>query len=293
MPDISVIIVNYNGAHFLAECLDALFESPLSLEVIVVDNASKDDSAAVLGSFQAKCGALLSVIWNDQNKGFGAANNQGAAVAKGDYLFLLNNDTKINPQTLPILWGFCKSQPRLGAASPKLCHADGSLQAQGSLLGHWQFKGDHPRKVSFIAGAAVMIKRRIYQEMNGFDENFFFYNEDIDLCKRLLKKGLEIYYVPGANLIHYGGLSTQSIKPTAVIEGYRGGLYVAYKHFPRWVYHVYRVVLLLDIGPKWLFYTLWGIRNKQKKNMSYIYKAIFLIDARQEILCKGGHPSRV
>lgn len=283
--DLSIVIVNYNGASFLGDCLDSIFDSKTScrFEVIIIDNASKDQSKTLLEAYPKP----LTLIFNSQNIGFGAANNQGVERASGATLFLLNNDTKVFPNTIETLWQFCLGTPLLGAVSPKLLNKDGSLQGQGSVLNQRQFKALAPKKVSFIAGAAWMMKKSVFVEIGGFDENFFFYNEDLDLCKTLQKKGLSLYYLPTSQLIHYGGLSTKTRKAGSIIEGYRGGLYIAYKHYPRWVYHVYRVLLLFDILPKLLYFRLF--------NHDYFeaYWQIIKLNFTQTILCKRGIPSSV
>ena len=132
-----------------------------------------------------------------------------------------------------------------------------------------------------------MMKKSVFVDIGGFDENFFFYNEDLDLCKTLQKKGLSLYYLPSAQLIHYGGLSTQTRKASSIIEGYRGGLYLAYKHYPRWVYHTYRALLLFDVVPKLLYFRV--------INPTYFeaYCQIIKIDLTQTILCQRGIPARV
>lgn len=281
--DLSVVIVNYNGASFLPECLESLFSSQTQakFEVIVVDNASTDNSKTLLQDSPHP----LQLIFNDQNWGFGVANNQGVAQAFGNYIFLLNNDTKLFPNTLETLWQFCKKTKLLGAVSPQLLNADQSIQGQGSVLGHWQFHTPKVKTVSFLAGAALMMKKEVFLEMGGFDEHFFFYNEDLDLCKTLLKKGYKLYYYPQSQLIHYGGLSTQSRKAKAIIEGYRGGLYLAYKHYPHWIYQLYRLLLLIDILPKILYYKF--------NNADYFnaYWAILQINKNQILSCKKGIPS--
>lgn len=265
-PLLSIIIVNYNGAQFIDTCLESIFESETSFgyEVIVVDNESKDDSLNVLRRYKDR----IILKENKINTGFGYANNQGAKIASGEYLFLLNNDTKLEKNTMQLLVDFYKDKEtseKVGLISPKLLNEDGSLQCHGSSLGHGRFKKGVPVKVSFLAGAAVVISKKVFESVGGFDENFFFYNEDLDLCKTLLKKGYTLYYFPLAQLIHYGGLSTTFRRVGSLIEGYRGGIYIAEKHYPLGVSLLYRIVLLFDILIKLIFHGALFFRPKSRE----------------------------
>ncbi len=250
MPDLSIIIVNYNGAHFIKECLDSVFASKtrFSFDVALVDNASKDNSLEILDPYKNK----IQIIANLENKGFSAANNQGIRATKGRYVFLLNNDTVLKPDTLETLLDYYEKNPELGALAPRLLNADGSIQYSGSVLGHWQYRSEKPRKVSFLSGAAFLSSREIMDQVGGLDENFFFYNEDVDLCKMILKLGKPLVYLPQAQLIHYGGLSTATRKAASVIEGYRGGLYLCKKHYPGWVYLLYKGLVAIDVAVRYV-----------------------------------------
>ncbi len=243
MPvDISILIVNFNGERVLAPCLDSLFAHPpqASYEVIVVDNASSDKSVEQLSSYTQD----ITLIQNTQNRGFSYANNQAVKQAKGAFFFFLNNDTLLLEGTLTALWSFAKQHPKLGIVGPQLLNVDHSLQRQGSWLGQWQYGYNGPKKVSFVVGAAMMIPRHVYEEVGGFDEAFFFYNEDIDLCKMIAKKGYSIYFYPAAKLIHVGGHSSKLLSDRARIEGFRGGLYLVKKHYA-WVFPLYRFFILI------------------------------------------------
>ena len=135
--DISVLIINYNGAQFIRECLDSLLKSKTSasFEVIVVDNNSSDLSLELLKSYQNQ----ITVISNRENTGFSYANNQAAKVAKGDYLYLLNNDTLTKEDTIDVLYQFICSHPDAGAITPKLLNKDGSFCVQEVYLGSGDF----------------------------------------------------------------------------------------------------------------------------------------------------------
>ncbi len=237
--DISIVIVNYNGKQVLANCLDSVLKSNTTYryEVIVVDNASTDQSQDILKKYDQ-----VHSVLNTDNTGFSKANNQGAKLATGTWLFLLNNDTVVPPDSLQLLADFASKTPDIGLVGPKLLLKNGQIQEQGSLLGSWQLSGTFAKKVSFLTGAAMFVSRELYLRIGGFDENFVFYNEDVDLCKMVRKQHKYIYYLPEATIIHLGGESTKSIRIPALIEGYRGGLYLIKKHYPI-IYLPYRLFM--------------------------------------------------
>ena len=252
MACVSVFIVNYNGARFINSCLDALLASNCSfdLDIIVIDNCSADDSLVKLALYKDR----ITILKNHYNSGFARANNICADYAKGDYYFLLNNDTIIQPNTLQLLYDYLIQFSDIGLIAPKLLNGDGSIQCSGSIFGQLRFYSKKPVDVSFLSGAALLIKKSIYHEVGGLDDNLFFYNEDLDLCKVLVKKKFRLVYYPLAELIHFGGLSTFFRSAKSLVEGYRGGFYVCYKHYSGIVYKLYRFLVLFDILPRFIFH---------------------------------------
>ena len=274
---LSVVIVNFNGARFLKAALDTILASNLSvpLEVIVVDNASQDASLDILNAYRTR----IRLICNSQNTGFAAANNQGVALASGDVVFLLNNDTLTPPDTCARLMQVLCANPTIGAIGPCLQNADGSRQTTGGLLGQWQYRKSEATSVSFLSGAAVMMRRALYLELGGFDEMFFFYNEDLDLCKRIQKAGYLLCFLPTATLTHLGGQSTHFLGQKALIEGYRGGLYFCYKHYGVLSYCVYRTVLIPVTLLLMIFYAMTGwsaARRQQVRSFAYIFHMVLM-----------------
>jgi GT2 family glycosyltransferase len=245
---ISIVIVNYNGAAYLENCINSIFQSQFNqdeIEIIIIDNASVDKSIELLESTYNN---KITLIKNTENKGFSTANNQGFKLAKGEFVFILNNDTIIKPDTLSQLVIYMEKNPEIGAIQPMLLNADETPQYPGSALGHWKYKSEIPKPVSFLCGAAIFISREFLLELNGFDENFFFYNEDLDLSKRILKKGKPLIYLPTAKVIHLGGQSTKTRAAASLYEGYRGGLYFCYKHYPFLVCLLYRFLFIIMMG---------------------------------------------
>ena len=254
--DLSIIIVNYNGAPFIQGCLDSVFGSHThyGYEVIIVDNASRDGSVPILRA----CGHPITLIENATNVGFSAANNQGVAQSTGRYIFLLNNDTVVESDTIQCLLDYFTGHSDVGIVAPQLLNRDGSLQGHGSGLMKWRYSGKKAIEVSFVTGAAMMVSREVYLRVGGLDENYFFYNEDLDFCKMIQKLGYSIIYLPSARLTHFGGLSTATRKRESIVEGYRGGLYFCKKHYGSSVYILYRFILFFDLIPRYLMNRIFG-----------------------------------
>ncbi len=227
---VSVVLVHYNTPDLLLNCLKSLyaFTAGISFEVIVVDNASQNrPEPQRLGDFQR-----LTWIQNETNVGFGVANNQGVGMATGDYVFLLNTDTLFTDNLIKALYDKAQGIDKLGILAPRLLNHDLSVQYYGSMFGRFQYLGKKDRAVSFISGAAMFMKRTVYQSVGGFDPAYFFYNEDLDLCTTLRRAGNKLIYSPSLTLIHLGGGSTKpskALKKQALISS---GYYLK-KHFFR------------------------------------------------------------
>lgn len=208
---VSVIIVHYNTPELLETCLSSFYESnkQTTFEVILVDNASQNviDKNKLAGKY-----SNISFIDNIENVGFAKANNQGAQDAIGEYLFLLNSDTIINKDVLSPMISFYEATKGIGILGPRLLNQDRTTQYYGGVLGRHKYLGKSPRVVGFLSGAAMFVQKELFQEVGGFDENYFFYNEDLDLCKTISRKGYKNFYHPEIVLVHLGGGSTFSAK---------------------------------------------------------------------------------
>jgi GT2 family glycosyltransferase len=223
---VSVVIVSYNARAVLRHCLQSLERDRDGLigEVIVVDNNSSDDSREIVrAEFPS-----THLICNDQNLGFGLANNQGVAVAQGRYVFLLNSDTRVNAASVRDLVSALESDPRLGLVGPRLLNADGSPQRslfrfltpvnlaleQLSLAQYLPADRVGPKRgrrrvAGYLKGAALLGRTDVLRAFGPFDPDYFMYCEDIDLCYRLQASGLTVRLVPTAVITHIGGQSTQ------------------------------------------------------------------------------------
>jgi GT2 family glycosyltransferase len=244
MTDLSIIIINYNNSKLLKDCIVSISTSTkkINFEIIVVDNASSDDSIRMMEeSFPD-----ISLIKNKENLGFTKANNQGMEASKGRYCVLLNNDTLVKDGALDRLVEFMDANPLAGACGPKLLNVDGSAQRQGSILSLPFWKSEKSRETSFIMGACLLVRREVIEKVGKLDEGFFFYNEDLDWCRRIKSTGWKIFIVPDAEIVHFGGYSTKrTFNKRMFVEGFRGGLYFCKKHYGTLPYYLYKLFLIL------------------------------------------------
>lgn len=228
-PQVSIIIVNYNSEKYLVDCIDSIknYTKDITYEILVVDNASEPDSVNFIRQHYLE----VRLIINDKNLGFGAANNCGAKVAKGDYLFFLNPDTILLDDAVSKFYHFLEGKNNVVACGGNLIAASGKNQTSfgnfPSLLqeiGDAGFKRfyrsyynrnlsignvvkDHkePFQVDYVVGADVFVKKDVFYETEGFDERFFLYYEETDLFYRLYKKGYDSYILPEVKIVHIEG----------------------------------------------------------------------------------------
>ena len=248
---ISILVVNHNGRVHLRQCLEHLMAQTATYdEIVVVDNASADGSADMVRCDFPTC-RLLAV---DKNLGFGTANNRAAEIAKGDFLLLLNSDAWPAEGALARLAGALDSDPKLALAAPELHYPDGRRQfawaPETGVLGEaiqmlrnrfearaWAHRVP-PVWLQPLLGpgwysaACVLVRRRAFEEVGGFDEKIFMYFEDVDLSRRWRQAGWKLASVAGAQVFHVKGGSRPSGR--GELEYRRGQLYYYRKHRPAW-----------------------------------------------------------
>ncbi len=265
--DLSIIIVSWNTRDLLLKCLHSIFNHPTGnpLEVWVVDNASSDGSVQMVRESFPQ----VHLIVNQKNLGFAAANNQAIRHSAGDYLLLLNPDTEVKPSALEELIRFMEDHPKAGAAGPRLLNPDGSLQTSvypaptlsrefwrlfhldsikpyGSYrMKEWDLTT--PRVVDVLLGACMILREEALKQVGYLDEDFFMYSEEVDLCYRLKRTGWLCYWVPQAEVVHFGGQSTSQIEGEMFQRLYQSKLLYFRKHHGWKVAQVYKWVLLAAI----------------------------------------------
>lgn len=237
--DVSVVIVSFNTKDLLRECLSTIHSnSGLRVEVLVVDNASKDGSAAML----AEEFPQVSLTALDTNLGFAAANNVAFRQARGRYVVLLNSDAFLEEGTLLQAVRLMDSHLHVGLAGARLVGRDGhwqpsarlfpsisndllALTGLSSLFPRSKFFGRADRtwadpeeaaETDWVPGAFSIIRRSVLQQVGHFDENFFLYYEEVDLCRRIKAAGFSVFYWPELKVVHIGGESSKTIKRLSI-----------------------------------------------------------------------------
>jgi GT2 family glycosyltransferase len=157
---------------------------------------------------------------------------------------------------------------------------DGTVQHQGGLFSRRFWLAQEPVQVDFAVGAALVVRTAVVEKVGGLDENFFFANDDLDWCLRIRRAGWPIYFLPQAEIIHYGGYTTKKFKPLLLVEGFRGGLYFARKHYGWLVYQLYRWLLVLTIFWALPFFALFD------RPREAAFRDILLLTLRGEIKAK-------
>jgi GT2 family glycosyltransferase len=259
----SIVIVTWNTRDLLARCLESIFaDSPIDgVEVFVVDNASSDGSAAMV----RKRFPQIYLIENEINIGFARANNQALRQCQGRYWMLLNPDVEVKAGAIQALVSFFDGHSKVGAVGPRVLNPDGSLQLSCSpaptlfretlRLMHgpgvrsdgyypmhmWEQK--LPRQVDILLGACLFLRRQAIDQIGLLDEDYFIYSEEVDLCTRLNKAGWELYWVPQAEIIHYGGQSTQQVAQEMFFRLYESKLTYFRKHQGSLAARLYKLLL--------------------------------------------------
>jgi GT2 family glycosyltransferase len=273
--DLSIVIVSWNVRELLARCLASIqaHRSSLTLEIIVIDNASTDGSPErVRAEFPD-----VVVMVNAENRGFATANNQAIAVATGRYVLLLNPDTLWVDDSLATLVAFLDAHPRVGAAGPKLLNADAttiqywggrrlpkpadtlieyskfdrvfpnSALSRRQLIADWDHQDSH--EVECLSGACMVVRAETIREVGALDEGYPLYSEDTDWCHRIRRKGWGIHYLAEAKVIHIGQQSSLQNRGPSTVKAVTG-VYRYYRKFygPLTVLRVWAGIWVISVA---------------------------------------------
>ncbi|WP_421773618.1 glycosyltransferase [Gracilimonas sp.] len=286
-PHISVVIVNYKVKEYIANLLNSLKKAQhdFNLEIFVVDNNSGDDSISYLKNRYPE----VHYIANKENVGFGKANNQAIRQAKGEFTLIINPDTLVSEDTLDVLVNHMSENPECGAAGCKILNPDGTfapesrrsiptiwsasckvfglntLFPESKLLGQYYLSWldeDEAGEIPVLSGSFMFWRTDLLKELDGFDERFFMYGEDIDLCYRVQKTDYRIDYIPDTSIIHYKGESTKK-GDLRYIRIFNKALYQFFdKHYSARYSLFFRIFIYLAI---WLKTALSFISTNLKK----------------------------
>jgi hypothetical protein len=249
-PVVTAIVVSWNARDDLLRCLASLQAQPVPLEAIVVDNASEDGSAAAVRAAFPD----VRVIESAANEGFARANNRGLHVARGRYALILNPDAELRRGALQALVRHLDGHPRTGVVAPRTRSEDGSIQVSfgpdlslsserrqrrlvrgvkarnARALEEAEAMAGRPWEPDWVSGSCLLARREALDAVGGFDEGFFLYEEDADLCLRLRRAGWRIAFTPEAEVVHRLGRSMAQAPARARAEYHRSHLRYYRKH---------------------------------------------------------------
>jgi GT2 family glycosyltransferase len=254
-PKLSIVILCWNDLRVIRECLRSIHEGThqTSFEVVVSDNGSTDGSVQFIRENHPK----VRVIENQSNLGFAKGNNVGIRASRGEYVLILNPDTIIHDGALDKFLRFADGHREAGGFGCRVLNRDGSYQVSARLFPTlWRYwvnalylkklarlsrrfayeeypgwRGDTERVVDWQSGCCVMIRRCVLEAIHGFDEQFFYHFEEVDLCRRVWNAGYPILFTPLATITHLGGQSVSRFPIRFELEKHRSRYRYFYKHF--------------------------------------------------------------
>lgn len=301
---LSIIIVNFNAAHYIPRCLESIFAHPLpfQFEVIVVDNASTDGSVELVESEYPQ----VNLIRNSNNLGFAAANNKALEVVTGDYILMLNPDTQVINNSLAGIISFMRENPKTGCVGCRLLNEDGTLQwschyyvtlwrlllrklvpvdwLYNKLPDRWKlrmtrFSYDTILSVDYVKGAFMIFPKLALDEVGFLDERFWLYSEEADICLRLRQHGWDTLFYPGATVVHardyyskqvpgYFTRGRRTISRIKFMAKYRGPLYANFYRILAIIFH--------SLSAPFIIIHPYDIKNRIRNYSGYLKALITL-----------------
>ncbi len=264
--DLSIVIVSYNTKKITEDCLESINRSltgtKIKYEIIVVDNDSHDGSKEMLEKYSADKNNYTVYYQTNANLGFGRGNNFGVKKTNGKYILLLNSDTIVLNRSIEKLYNFyLENEKQVHFLGAKLFNRDLTPQPSAcrfftlpvvfaTLLlkgDYWGLTRSSPNKfcrVDWISGACIMTTKKHYQRLGGFDKNIFMYMEEVDLLYRAKKLGLNTFFYPESQIIHFGSASSNG-KTFPILQVYRGFLFFYKKHYS--IFHLLVLYAILKL----------------------------------------------
>jgi N-acetylglucosaminyl-diphospho-decaprenol L-rhamnosyltransferase len=301
LKSLSVIIVNWNTCKLLEDCLDSiLVNAPTSpFEIWVVDNASIDESTRMVRERYPQ----VHLIENPVNVGFARANNQAIQQCTGKYVLLLNPDTLVDPDTLQNLVDFLDNHPEAGATGARLLKPDGSMQISSHpqptlfrelwrmfhLENFWSYSeyplskwgSDQAQEVDVLMGACLLLRKEVLDNIGNFDEDYFIYSEEVDLCVRIQRAGWHLYWVPSAKVVHFGGQSTQQVPNEMFLYLYHSKIKYFRKHHGSLTAQIYIFILLMAALSRIILapFTFFENSSRRQKHLTLVDRYWRLVQA--------------
>jgi GT2 family glycosyltransferase len=316
---LSIVVICWNDAKVIRDCLKSIYAeaAPFDLEVIVSDNGSTDPSIPFIKEHfpQAR------IVENGANLGFAKGNNAGIRAANGEYVLILNPDTIIHGKSLEKLVAYAEHHAEAGAFGCRVLNRDGSDQGPARplptvraylisalglrLLGRFSaffssdiyldWDGQSEREIGFQSGCCVMFRRALLNQLNGFDERFFYHFEEADLCCRVWKAGWRILFCPDAEITHLGGQSVGRFPIRFALETYRSRYRYFYKHFGEKALYRIRQVSLVGLALRWCAYSVVNAIKREEAlgNRLRCYRVLLAWNWRLNpfrFICDGSEP---
>lgn len=302
-PLISIIIVNYNGKNLLENCFDSLSKLTYpNFEIILVDNNSKDDSVKYVKERYPN----TTIIQLDKNYGFAKPNNIGAKKANGSYLLFLNNDTIVTENFIEELVEIMEKDPKIGISQSLLIRPNGEIDSSGDFVDNLGVSFSSKEKPAAIQnifsarGASMMIRKTLFNKLEGFDEKFFISFEDVDLGWRSWIYGYKVVVVPNSIVYHLGGQSSKDMKNEFAFHGFKNQVAMKLTNFewPLAIKIIFSFFLKYGQQTIKVFFdykfkgktTIQAIKYEEKiankPNFRAIFKGIFWIFTNWRYLCK-------
>jgi GT2 family glycosyltransferase len=293
-PRVSVIVVTYRSVAEICDCVESLLEQPVPVEVFLIDNASGDKTAEIVSDYAARFQNIHAIL-NEENIGLAAANNRALGKCKGDYVLILNPDTLLRGDALKCMVDFLDRNPDVGVIGPKNVYAGGvphgSFHRQWGLMHvvvwrllpyrlsrffHDRFCTYDRQDLLFVSGACLLIRRDIFEQIHGYDPEYFLTVEDAcDLCIRAKETGFRVVFLPDAEVLHLGGRSGVQAPYTVVWEGYRGSVYHFLKHKGAVQAVLVSVLLIIGSGVRSVIATIVGVAKRPYRDVARIYGRVF------------------
>lgn len=278
--ELSILIVSFNTRELTLRCVESVLRHGAAFdpEIVVVDNASSDGSAEALRErFPG-----IDVVAHGKNVGFAAGNNIGFRRCTGRFILLLNPDTEIYADTLQVTMDHIRRTPEAGVVACRSFRPDGTQQStlirvptlgdvvintfcpnflmrRSRILGRARYVGidlEREQDVEVVAGVFMLLRREVYEQVGGMDEDFFVYGEEIEWCHRIGAAGWRLRYVPGAKILHHGGVSTSQFPAEMNISMARGQVLVIRKVHGRFAERIAVLLMVLRDAPRALAHLL-------------------------------------
>jgi N-acetylglucosaminyl-diphospho-decaprenol L-rhamnosyltransferase len=293
-PKVSVIIVTYGSNKEIPDCVESLLKQSVPIEIFLVDNASPDNTAKMVSDYAARYENIHAIL-NTENVGLAAGNNTPMGKCQGEYLLMLNPDTLFRDNSLEHMVEFLDRNPDVGIVGPKNMYANGephmSFGRSWGLLQvvtwrvipyrfprllHDRLSSYKTQDVLFVSGSCLLIRRNIFQQIGGYDSEYFLTIEDVcDLCIRTKQTGSRVVFLPDAEVVHLGGRSGAQAPYVVVWQGYRGSIYHFLKHKGITQAVIVLTLLLVSSGLRFVIATAIGIFKQRYRSIARIYASVF------------------